>query len=82
MQRKSTDPQGEGDVNRGAGWGRVTGTESCQVRWPLCPRGPAASPNLLDYFTPLGAPQHVTNKESASSSAQRENKTEKGDKIL
>lgn len=62
--------------------GGEMGTESCQVRWPLCPRGPAASPNVFDYFTLLGALQHVTNKESAASSAQRENKTERGDKIL
>lgn len=53
-----------------------------EKKWSPSTRSPTASPNTFDYFTLLSALQHMMNNESASSSAQKENKKERGDEIL
>lgn len=45
-------------------------------------RRPGCLFNTSGYFTLLGALQHMTNNKSASSSAQKENRKERGDEIL
>lgn len=60
----------------------VRGNRVLTNKMASCTSGPAASPNVFDYFTLQDTLQHIRNSESASSSAQKENKKERGDEIL